>query len=148
MRAARFHLWLAAVIFCVAGCDLVAQVLPREGAIPDAPFAGDRRDAPPLEKRGNAAFASLAFDDTGKLLLTAGIGVIQVWDAQTGTHSANVDTGLPQPSNDQWMIDSTRERVLAIRRPGGIHALFELRLRRPRGQSVKDLRELDRLAMS
>jgi WD40 repeat protein len=130
MRRARLWLCLAAAMFGAAGCDLIDYVIPRKGAIPDAPFAGDRPDAPPLAQRGNATFASAAFDDTGKLLVTAsfmGSAAIQVWDVQTGALIADLDAGLPQSARDQWMIDSKRERLLAHRRSGTVPALFDLR---------------------
>jgi WD40 repeat protein len=109
------------------GCERAGHLLSREPAIREIPYAGDRMDAPPLAERGNAAFRSATFDDTGKLLITAHLMAppgIQVWDAQTGALLANFQASVP---NNLWMIDSRRQRLLG-QKPSerGLH-LFDLR---------------------
>jgi WD40 repeat protein len=118
---------LAAVALSVCGCQQGKNRISREPAIREIPHSGDRRDAPPLAERGNAAFQSATFDDEGKLLVTApfmGPSGVQVWDAKTGDLLANIDASIPY---HLWMIDSRRQRLLGYKpSQRGLH-LFDLR---------------------
>jgi len=131
MRLAGRGLCIVVATLSIAGCDIVDLVRPRKGAIPEAPYAGERPDAPPREKRGNAEFSSAAFVDSGSLLVTrspSGSARIQVWDARTGALVAGIDAVLAQSSaRGPWMIDGKRERLLAAGRSERDHALYDLR---------------------
>lgn len=98
-----------------AGCNAVNSLVPAKKAIADAPYAGDRPDAPPLEQRGNAAFQSAAFDETGRFLVTAAVNgapSLIAWDATSGAMLARLDVALPQESQPARLIDGARGRLL------------------------------------
>jgi hypothetical protein len=116
--------WLA-VVLLASGCERRGYFFPYRQAILEIPYAGDRGDAPPLAERGNASFESATFDDAGKLLITAlSNSGVQVWDARTGALLASIQATAP---NGLWMIDSRRQRLLALKpSERGLH-LFDLR---------------------
>ena len=98
MRLAGRGLCIVVATISIAGCDVKNLLWPPKGANPEAPYAGERPDAPSREKRGNAEFTAAAFDDTGRLLVTQshlGSARIQVWDAATGALIAGIDAIIP-----------------------------------------------------
>lgn len=113
-----------------AGCNVVNSMMGPKKAIADAPYAGDRPDAPPLEQRGNATFAAAAFDETGRVLVTMpflGPPGLIAWDATNGAMLSRLDVGVQNESPSRWMIDGARGRILGQDRGTPGFRLLDLR---------------------
>jgi len=134
----RAHaLVLAAAI--ASGCQALDSAIPRQPAIADIPFAGDRPDAPPLEQRGNGTFLFASYDPSGKYLITVPFmgppaGLIS-WDATTGELLSHIRFQIPMYSKPIWMLDGTRGRILAKESTGDHYRLVDLKS----GQAVAEL---------
>jgi hypothetical protein len=89
---------LAAAI--ASGCQALDSAIPRQPAIPDIPFAGDRPDAPPLEQRVNGTFLFASYDPSGKYLVTVTLEdqlQVSVYDVSTGAR-----LGRHVPAFENW----------------------------------------------